>query len=117
MHAVPITEQELFRLAKNGSIGQHLRAFSPSGPTPVADYPMLRMSGDGVTTAQSDGVAHFIEFAKQPPQLALLTILGYRARGVALPVGNTIVPFAPVRDPMPPLEPAASVAVTKQVFR
>ena len=79
IHTVPITEQQLYVLARSGAIGDSLRAFSPSGPTPVADYPVLRLSSSQVTAEQSDGVAAFLEFAKQPDQTALLARSGYRA--------------------------------------
>ncbi|GAA3039825.1 hypothetical protein GCM10010528_20460 [Gordonia defluvii] len=117
IHAVPITEQQLFLLARTRKIDDDLRGFSPSGPTPVADYPVLRMSGNNITAAQSDGVAQFIEFAKQPTQIALLTALGYRSDRAPLPTGGVIVGFAPIRDRMQRPEPAASVALSQQVLR
>ncbi|GAB09441.1 hypothetical protein GOARA_036_01740 [Gordonia araii NBRC 100433] len=117
IHAVPITEQQLFLLGRTGAAGEKIRAFSPAGPTPVADYPVLRLSGNAVSTAQSYGAAQFIEFAQQPEQVKLLTELGYRSGDAQLPPGNTTVTFGPVEDAMPLPEPAASAAITKQVYR
>ena len=110
IHTVPITEQQLYVLARSGAIGDSLRAFSPSGPTPVADYPVLRLSSSQVTAEQSDGVAAFLEFAKQPDQTALLARSGYRAGDAQTPPGNATVGFGAVGNEMRDPEPAASAA-------
>ncbi len=117
IHTVPITEQQLYVLARSGAIGDSLRSFSPSGPTPVADYPVLRLSSSQVTAEQSDGVAAFLEFAKQPDQIALLARSGYRAGDAPTPPANATVSFPAVRSEMRDPEPAASAALLRLVYR
>ncbi len=117
IHAVPITEQQLFQISQSGALGEKIIALFPSGPTPVADYPVLRLTDPAVTVAESDGVAQFLEYAKRPEQLATLTALGYRASGATLPTGNATVAFSPVDATMPIPEPAASAAITRLVYR
>jgi hypothetical protein len=117
IHTVPITEQQLYVLARSGAIGDSLRSFSPSGPTPVADYPVLRLSSSQVTAEQSDGVAAFLEFTKQPDQIALLARSGYRAGDAPTPPANATVSFPAVRSEMRDPEPAASAALLRLVYR
>ena len=116
IHTVPITEQRLYVLARSGSIGDSLRAFSPSGPTPVADYPVLRLSSSQVTAEQSDGVAAFLEFAKQPDQTALLARSGYRA-GDAPTAGQRHGRLRSGRQRMRDPRPPRSAALLRLVYR
>ncbi|GED98052.1 substrate-binding domain-containing protein [Gordonia crocea] len=117
MHAVPITEQQLYLLARTGAVDTSMRAFFPSGATPVADYPVLRLADDKVSAAQSDGVVDFVDFVKMPAQAALLTGLGFRTERAQPSMGNSAVSFPAVRDPLARPEAAASAAITKLVFR
>ncbi|MFT4200623.1 hypothetical protein [Gordonia sp. (in: high G+C Gram-positive bacteria)] len=115
IHAVPITEQQLFQLTKTPEVADKIRGYSPAGVTPVADYPVLRLGDDGTTSALPDAVAHFVAFAKQPAQLAVLTALGYRAGRMPMPPGTAAVRFAPVRRPLT-AAPGAAVAIDKLVY-
>ncbi|MFT3900111.1 MAG: hypothetical protein QM728_07710 [Gordonia sp. (in: high G+C Gram-positive bacteria)] len=116
LHAVPITEQQLFQVTKSTpEMAAKIRAARPGGATPVADYPVVRLSGEQVSTAQSDGVASFLEFAKQPAQIAVLTALGYRAARRPLPKGNASVVYRPVRRVLK-TQPAAAVSINKLVY-
>ncbi|QKT07386.1 hypothetical protein HUN08_09415 [Gordonia sp. X0973] len=117
IHAVPITEQQLFALTREGDLAQKVRAYSPAGPTPIADYPVVRLSDESVSAVESDGAAQFIDFARSPRQVALLVARGYRAGDATLPQGNAAVAFGPVRDPRLTAEPAAVAAVNRLVFK
>ncbi|MFT4044310.1 MAG: hypothetical protein QM673_14225 [Gordonia sp. (in: high G+C Gram-positive bacteria)] len=114
IHAVPITEQRLYQLTRTDSIAR-LSEVIPSGPTPVADYPVIRLAGDRVPDFASDAVAQFFTFAAAPDHLRLLTGFGFRG-DAPLPKATPTVSFPITNDPMASPENAAIVTINKLVF-
>ncbi|MBD0862692.1 hypothetical protein IA539_15960 [Gordonia sp. zg691] len=114
IHAVPITEQQLFQMTR-GDARARLAEVVPDGPTPIADYPIIRLSGTEVSDVAGDAVAEFIQYASQPEQLRLLTELGFRG-DAALPQGTPTVSFPRTPNPMPTPENGAIVAINRLVY-
>lgn len=115
IRAVPVTEQRLYLITRDDATAD-AAAVRPTGQTPIADYPMIRLSGVHVDATEAAAVADFFTFAQQPEQRAILVGLGFRAPDVDLPEATATVSFPPVRDPMPNPEPAATVAINTQVY-
>lgn len=114
IHAVPITEAQLYILSRAGA-GSQLRELVPGGTGPLADFPITHLSGDKVTTAAADGVAEFFTYVREPEQIKKLTALGFRG-DAALPKATAAVTFPVIPDPMPVPEPGAVVAVNDVVY-
>ncbi|MEE4024622.1 hypothetical protein V1Y59_16165 [Gordonia sp. PKS22-38] len=114
IHAVAITEQSLYQLTRTDTTPR-LAEVIPGGPTPIADYPIIRLTGDGVAVEQTDAVADFFEFVRQPEQLAGLTGLGFRG-DAPLPEPTATVGFPTTEDPMPQPETAATVTINRLVY-
>ncbi|MET9198897.1 hypothetical protein [Gordonia sp. NPDC003585] len=114
IHAVPITEQKLYQETRNDAQAR-LAELLPTGPTPVADYPVVRLTDDRVSDVATDTVADFVEFAAQPDQLRLLTALGFRG-DAPLPAATATVTFPRTPSPMPSPEPGAIVAINRLVY-
>ena len=114
IHAVPITEQRLFQMTKTDQTAR-LAEVIPSGPTPIADYPIVRLSGPEVGDVGADAVAEFISYASQPEQLKLLTELGFRG-DAPMPAATATVTFPRTPNPMPTPEDGAIVAINRVVY-
>ncbi len=114
IHVVPITEQRLFQMTREDDRAR-LAELIPSGPTPIADYPVIRMSGPEVSESAADAVAEFIQFASEPEQLQLLTELGFRG-DAPMPSPTPTVTFPRTPDPMPTPENGAIVAINRLVY-
>lgn len=114
IHAVAITEQALYQLTRTDTTAR-LTEVVPGGPTPIADYPIIRMAGSQVSPEQTDAIAEFFEFVTDPAQLATLTALGFRA-DAPMPKPTATVTFPVTDDPMPTPEPAATVTINRLVF-
>lgn len=114
IHAVPITEQALYQLTRNDTSAR-LAEVVPGGPTPVADYPIVRLSGTQVPQVMSDAVAEFFEFAGKPEQLGKLTALGFRG-DAPMPKPSVTVTFPVTPNPMPNPETAATVTINQLVW-
>lgn len=115
IRAVPITEQELYQLTKDDTTAR-VTQIVPDGPTPIADYPLIRLAGEQVPTEASEGVAEFFDFVTTPRQLGRLTALGFRG-DAPLPAATATVSFPRTPNPMPAPENAAAVTVNKLVYR
>lgn len=109
IHAVAITEQSLYQLTKADTT-QRLAEVVPGGPTPIADYPIIRLGGDAVPPEQSDAVAEFFQFAGKTDQLRKLTELGFRG-DAPLPKATATVTFPVTANPMPGPETDAAVTI------
>lgn len=114
IHAVPITEQALYQLTKSDTSAR-LAEVVPGGPTPVADYPIIRLGGTAVPPEQSDAVADFFDFVSKPDQLGKLTALGFRG-DAPMPKPSVTVTFPVTPNPMPNPEPAAAVTINRLVW-
>ncbi|MGC5258793.1 hypothetical protein ACPXCG_20830 [Gordonia sp. DT218] len=114
IHAVPITEQSLFQLTRSDTSAR-LSEVVPGGPTPIADYPIVRMAGSQVAPEQTDAVSEFFEFVSKPDQLGKLTALGFRG-DAAMPEPNATVTFPITDNPMPNPEDAATVTINRLVY-
>ncbi|MGO3326130.1 hypothetical protein [Gordonia sp. (in: high G+C Gram-positive bacteria)] len=114
VRAVPVTEQRLFSLTKSDE-RPRVTAVAPTGSTPVADYPVIKLSGDQVPAQVGDAIAEFFTFVRKPPQMNILTGMGFRGAG-HLPAATATVKFGDVTDSLPAPEPAAAVAISKLVL-
>lgn len=115
IRAVPITEQRLYLITRDDDPAR-AAAVRPNGPTPIADYPMIRLSGPNVDDTESAAVADFFTFAQQPEQRELLVALGFRAPELPSPPATATVDFPDIDDPMPTPQPAATVTVNTEVY-
>lgn len=114
IHVVPITEQRLYQLTREDA-SPRLAELIPDGPTPVADYPVIRLSAPQIDEVASDAVAEFIAFASEPEQLGLLTALGFRG-AAPMPEPSVTVTFPRTPNPMPTPENGAIVAINRLVY-
>ncbi|MGV9825481.1 hypothetical protein [Gordonia sp. NPDC003429] len=114
IHAVPITEQKLYQLTRTDTTAR-LAEVIPSGPTPIADYPVIRLAGEQVPAVAADAVAEFLTFASDDKHLRVLTEQGFRG-DADLPKPTPTVTFPLTRDPMPNPENPAIVTINKLVY-
>lgn len=114
IHAVPITEQRLYQLTK-GDTQARLAEIMPLGPTPIADYPFMRLKGSQVPEYAAAAVSEFLTFAAQPDHLRALTLLGFRG-DAPLPAKTPTVTFPMTNDPMPDPENQAIVDINRLVY-
>ncbi|GEE03072.1 hypothetical protein nbrc107696_35180 [Gordonia spumicola] len=114
VRAVPATEQSVYASTVDDKTAK-VAVVSPSGATPVADYPVIKLAGDLVPAYVGDAIAEFFTFARKPPQMALITASGFRGAG-PLPAPTATVPFGDVVDPLPAAEPAAMLAINRIVL-
>lgn len=114
IRVVPITEQRLYQLTKDDATAT-LAEVVPGGPTPLADYPVIRLAGDQVSDVANAAVAEFFSFAMKAEQLKELTQLGFRG-DAPLPTATATVTFPNTRDPMPVPETAATISINRLVF-
>ncbi|GAC78500.1 MULTISPECIES: hypothetical protein [Gordonia] len=114
VRAVPATEQSVFASTVDDKTAK-VAVVAPTGATPVADYPVVKLAGDMVPAYAGDAISEFFTFARKPPQMKILTGMGFRGTG-PLPAPTATVPFGPVVDALPAPEPAAAVAINKIVL-
>ena len=82
VHAVVTTEQQLFqRAASMPDAKNTLASWLPPGPTAVADYPTVLLSGDWLSQEQVSAASEFARFMRKPEQLSELAKAGFRAEG------------------------------------
>ena len=100
VHAVVTTEQQLFqRAASMPDAKNTLASWLPPGPTAVADYPTVLLSGDWLSQEQVSAASEFARFMRKPEQLSELARAGFRAEG-ATPPKSDVTSFAPVSAPL-----------------
>ncbi|MGV9672875.1 MULTISPECIES: hypothetical protein [unclassified Gordonia (in: high G+C Gram-positive bacteria)] len=114
IHAVPITEQRLYQLTKDDSTPR-LSEVIPLGPTPIADFPVIRLKGDRVPEFASAAVSEFVTFVEDPDHLRALTALGFRG-DAPMPPKTATVTFPMTNDPMPGPEDQAIVDINRLVY-
>ena len=100
VHAVVTTEQQLYQRgtslpdAKNA-----VASWLPPGPTAMADYPTVLLSGTWLSEEQVTAASEFARFLREPEQLAELAKLGFRTDGGKTPQSD-VTSFAPVSAPL-----------------
>jgi Bacterial extracellular solute-binding protein len=96
VHAVVLTEQELFtRAAGLPNATDAVAGWLPPGPAAVADFPAVLLAGDWVDEAQTSAASEFERFLHEPDQLAKFAEVGFRVDGASPPSGP-VTEFAPL---------------------
>ncbi|MCV7420079.1 hypothetical protein H7K45_05970 [Mycobacterium yunnanensis] len=85
VHAVVATEQQIFQRGSQADAKDKLAAWLPSGPTAVADYPTVLLSGTWLSQEQISAASEFARFLRKPEALADLAAAGFRADGTTPP--------------------------------
>jgi hypothetical protein len=94
------TEQQLFQRGASLPDAKNIVAsWQPPGPTPVADYPTVLLSGNGLSSEQVSAASEFARFMRKPEQLAQLAKAGFRTEG-GTPPKSDVTSFAPVSAPL-----------------
>jgi hypothetical protein len=100
VHAVVTTEQRVFqRAASSPDVNGKLAAWLPPGPTAMADFPTVLLSGDWLSQEQVTAASEFARFLRKPEHLGELAKAGFRVEGTE-PPANDVVDFAPVSAPL-----------------
>jgi extracellular solute-binding protein len=100
VHAVVTTEQQLFqRAASMPDAKKSLASWLPPGPTAMADYPTVLLSGNWLSQDQVSAASEFARFMRKPEQLAVLSKVGFRTQG-GTPPKSDVTSFAPVSAPL-----------------
>ena len=100
VHAVVITEQQLFQRAASMQDAKNtLASWLPPGPTAMADYPTVLLSGNWLSQEQVSAASEFARFMRKPEHLAELSKAGFRAEG-GTPPKSDVTSFAPVGAPL-----------------
>src|SRR6478609_4423477 len=77
LHAVVTTEQQLFqRAASMPDAKTKVASWLPPGPTAIADYPTVLLSGNWLSQEQVSAASEFARFMRKPEQLAELAKAG-----------------------------------------
>lgn len=98
VHAVAVTEQQLFaRAGQLSDAASTLASWQPPGPAAVADYPTVLLKGTWLSAEQQTAAGQFVEYLRQPEQLAEFAKLGFQTEGGS-PPSSDIVSFAPPAD-------------------
>ncbi|MCV7413313.1 substrate-binding domain-containing protein [Mycobacterium florentinum] len=94
VHAVITTEQQVFERGQSVPDAKStLATWLPQGPTPVADYPTVLLSGSWLSKEQASAASEFAHFMRKPEQLAKLAKAGFRVNGVK-PPSSPVTSFA-----------------------
>jgi hypothetical protein len=100
VHAVVTTEQQLFqRAASLPDAKNKVASWLPPGPTAIADYPTVLLSGNWLSQEQVSAASEFARFMRKPEQLAELAKAGFRTEGGTSPKSD-VTSFAPVSAPL-----------------
>ena len=100
VHAVVITEQQLFqRAASMPDAKNTVASWLPPGPTAMADYPTALLSGNWLSQEQVSAASEFARFMRKPEQLSELAKVGFRTEG-GTPPKSDVTSFAPVSAPL-----------------
>ncbi|HKP40868.1 substrate-binding domain-containing protein [Mycobacterium sp.] len=100
VHAVVTTEQQLFQRGTSLPDAKNVVAsWLPPGPTAMADYPTVLLSGNWLSQEQVSAASEFARFMRKPEQLAELAKAGFRTEG-GTPPKSDVTSFAPVSAPL-----------------
>ena len=115
VHAVAITEQQLFSRASNlPNAKDTVAQWIPDGPVAMADYPTVLLAGDWLSEEQVSAASEFARFMGRPEQLETLARAGFRAEGTTPPAGD-VVSFPALAAPLPTGDDAMRAAVAAAV--
>jgi hypothetical protein len=107
VHAVVTTEQQLFqRAASLPNAKDTVASWLPPGPTAMADYPTVLLSGNWLSQEQVSAASEFARFMRKPEQLAELAKAGFRTEGGGTAPKSDVTSFAPVAAPLSVGDPA-----------
>jgi hypothetical protein len=82
VHAVVTTEQQLVqRAASLPDAKNKVTSWLPPGPTAIADFPTVLLSGNWLSQEQVSAASEFARFMRKPEQLAELAKAGFRTEG------------------------------------
>ncbi|GAB2667738.1 hypothetical protein GCM10027169_32020 [Gordonia jinhuaensis] len=112
--AVPVIEQQLFSLT-GANTSLDVTEVVPRGATPIADFPVIRLSGSQVTDDKADAIGSFVSFVRTREQMSILTGLGFRGP-TPLPAATRAVGFSAISDPMPTPTTEAAVSLSDLVY-
>lgn len=100
VHAVVTTEQRLFQRASSlTGAKSKVVSWLPPGPTAMADFPTVLLSGDWLASEQVAAASEFARFLRKPEQLGELTKAGFRVADQK-PQANDVVDFPPTGAPL-----------------
>jgi len=100
VHAVAITEQQLFtRAAALPDAKNQLAGWLPPGPTATADYPTVLLAGDWLSREQVAAASEFARFMRTPERLSEFEKVGFRTGGGTAP-SSDVVDFAATPAPL-----------------
>lgn len=100
VHAVVTTEQQMFqRGASRPDAKNVVASWLPPGPTAMADYPTVLLSGDWLSQEQISAASEFARFMRKSEQLGELAKAGFRTQG-GTPPKSDVTSFAPVSAPL-----------------
>jgi hypothetical protein len=100
VHAVVTTEQQLFQLAASTpDVKGKVTSWLPAGPTAVADYPTVLLSGSWLSQDQASAASEFARYMRKSEQLAELAKAGFRSEGHTPPKSD-VTNFAPLAAPV-----------------
>jgi hypothetical protein len=86
VHAVVTTEQQLYqRGASLAAAKDKLAAWLPPGPTAIADYPTVLLSGTWLSQEQVSAASEFARYLHKADPLAALAKAGFRTDGGKAP--------------------------------
>ncbi|MDT5210167.1 MAG: hypothetical protein QOF67_2582 [Mycobacterium sp.] len=100
VHAVVTTEQQLVqRAASLPDAKNKVTSWLPPGPTALADFPTVLLSGNWLSQEQVSAASEFARFMRKPEQLAELAKAGFRTEG-GTPPKSDVTSFPPVSAPL-----------------
>lgn len=100
VHAVVTTEQQLYQRSTGLPNAKSVVAsWLPPGPTAMADYPTVLLSGDWLSKEQQTAASEFARSMRRPEHLAEFADAGFRVEG-ATPPNNDVTDFPPVSAPL-----------------
>lgn len=100
VHAVVTTEQQLYQRSSGIQDAKNVVAsWLPPGPTAMADYPTVLLSGDWLSQEQQSAASEFARYMRRPEHLTELAKAGFRVEG-ATPPKNDVISFASVSAPL-----------------
>lgn len=115
VHAVAMTEQQLYsRTAGLDNARDTVAAWRPAGPSAVADYPTVLLSGPWLAEEQVAAASEFARFMRKPEQQEQLAKAGFRAAGITNDA-NDVVDFPAMAASLPAADDAARAAVAATI--
>ncbi|WP_029114036.1 hypothetical protein [Mycobacterium sp. URHB0044] len=100
VHAVVSTEQQIYqRGASQPDTKGSLAAWLPPGPTAVADYPTVLLSGSWLSQEQVSAASEFARYLRKAEPLAEFAKAGFRTEGGTAPK-NDVIDLGSVSAPL-----------------